>query len=43
MSEKYTLNGKTMPMGDYGAFKKKEEDRVKILPDDAVSCPFYSK
>jgi hypothetical protein len=26
-----------MPMGDYGATKKKDEDRVKILPDDAVS------
>ncbi|XP_060569747.1 anoctamin-7-like [Ruditapes philippinarum] len=37
MSEKYTINGRMMPMGDYGATKKKDEDRVKILPDDASS------
>ena len=37
MSEKYNLNGRMMPMGDYGALKKGSEDRVKILPDDEVS------
>lgn len=41
MSEKYTLNGRMMPMGDYGAVKKKDEDRVKILPDDAVSTVIF--
>jgi len=35
MTEAYSLNGRSGSQGDYGAVKRKREDKVKILPDDS--------
>lgn len=36
MSETYTLNGRSSSHGSYGATKHKQEDKVKILPENEV-------
>ena len=39
MSEKYSLNGGAVNLGEYGATKKRRnEDKINILAEEEVIC-----
>lgn len=43
MSETYTLNGRrSSSHGNYGATKHKQEDKVKILPENEVKTSYLN-
>ena len=41
MTEKYSLNGGAVNLGEYGATKsRRDEDKIRMIPDDEVSLNY---